>query len=168
MSRPSRKQVGFLLLVMSVALFVAGCGSGGEDETTTTGLPVVTTVPPASGSDGSDLIDRPVAVTDDTPADFVEAYGSKPLVVLFYVPGGTDDVSVFESLYRLIPSFGNYVFLMYDYKVPDAYGDLSSLLAVEYPPQIVLIDREGLVREVWNGYVDEGTLNQSLVNLDRT
>jgi len=47
------------------------------------------------------------------------------------------------------------------------YGDLSTLLGVTYPPELILIDRAGIIRQVWNGFVDEGSLNQSLVNLGR-
>ena len=45
------------------------------------------------------------------------------------------------------------------------YGDLSTLLKVQYPPKVVLVDGTGTIQEIWNGYVDEGSLNQSLVNL---
>ena len=44
------------------------------------------------------------------------------------------------------------------------YGDLAkSLSRIGYLPQIVLIDRKGDSAEVWSGYVDKGTLNQTLL-----
>jgi hypothetical protein len=86
-------------------------------------------------------------------------------VLLLYVPGGTDDVAVIESLDRLKPSFGRYRFLEYDYSIPEWYGDLPTLLGVTYPPEMILIDSSGIIRTVWNGSVDEGSLNQGLVNL---
>lgn len=165
MSGRSRHQLGVLLLVMLVALTAFGCG--GDDGATTTTISVVTTNPSGPGTTVNDLIGRNVVVTEDTPAEFVDAYEVKPIVLLFYVPGGTDDVSVLESLEGLIPSFDQYVFLVYDYKTPDAYGDLSALLKVGYPPELILIDKKGFIQRIWNGYVDEGSLNQALVNLDR-
>jgi hypothetical protein len=39
------------------------------------------------------------------------------------------------------------------------------LLKVDYPPAVLLVDSTGTVDSVWNGFVDVGTLNQSLVNL---
>jgi len=166
MSGRSRQQFGVLFLVVLVALFAFGCG-GGDEETTTTSLRVVTTAPAGGGSPADELVGTTVKPTEDTPAAFVEAYGVRPVVLLFYVPGGTDDISVSETLDGLVSSFDKYLFLVYDYKAPEAYGDLSSLLKVDYPPALILIDRDGVVEGVWNGYVDEGTMNQALVNLDR-
>ncbi len=166
MARRSRQQLSVLVLILFAATLLWGCG-GGEDETTTTSL-VTTTVRSGSGSAGDDLIGQSVDTTEDTPPAFTDVYGEKPIVILFYVTGGTDDVMVIENLNALTSSFRDYVFLAYDYKTPDAYGDLSALLDVGYPPELILIDREGIVKDVWNGYVDEGTLNQALVNLDRT
>jgi hypothetical protein len=65
-------------------------------------------------------------------------------------------------------SFGQYEFLVYDYKLPNDYGDLSTLLGVGYPPELILVDKTGVVQKVYNGYIDEGTLNQGLVNLGRS
>jgi len=95
-------------------------------------------------------------------------YGQKPIVLLFYVPGNADDSSVLETLNRLKSSFDGYAFLVYDYKVPEAYGDVSTLLQVGYPPELILIDKAGVIVRIWNGYVDEGTLNQGLVDLGRS
>jgi hypothetical protein len=162
----SRHQFGVLLVVLLVALIASGCGGGGDEEVTTTSGPAVTAAPSGPAT-GDSLVGEDVVTTADTPAEFVEAYGAKPIVVLFYVPGATDDVSVVESLDGLAPSFDDYLFLAYDYKTPDVYGDLSALLEVGYPPEVILIDKKGIVQRIWNGYVDEGTLNQGLVSLDR-
>lgn len=178
----SRQRSEVLLLVLVVALVAGGCG-GGDDATTTTGSSaVVTTAPSGSASPEKSLVgtqlvnpdrqpsaDRHITTTEDTPSEVVEALTQgRPVVLLFYVPGNVDDVSVFQSLGGLVPSFGRYQFLIYDYKDAEAYGDLSSLLGVGYPPEVILIDKGGLIQQVWNGYVDEGTLNQGLVNLDRS
>jgi hypothetical protein len=167
MTRRRKRQSSALLLLLAlfVTLFTIGCG--GEEEETTTTSGAVTTLPSGSGGGGS-VVGGNIITTEDTPPAFVEAYGVKPIVLLFYVPGAADDLKVMETLEALENSFSAYVFLAYDYKTPDAYGNLSSLLDVGYPPEVILIDRQGVIQEVWNGYVDEGTLNQALVNLDRT
>ncbi len=166
MSGRIRHQFGVLLLVVVVALFALGC-MGGEKTTTTTSIRDATTAPSGPGGSSGDAAGTPIRPTEDSPAEFKEACGVRPIVVLFYVPGSVDDISVSETLKGLASSFSNYLFLVYDYKTPDAYGDLSSLLQVGYPPALILIDRNGVVEKVWNGYVDEGTMKQALVNLER-
>jgi hypothetical protein len=145
-------------------MFVAACGSGGS--TDTTGVPTVTTGLPVATTESDGLVGTHIEATDSTPREYVDAIQQgKPIVVLFYVTGSADDAKVQEAVNTLQGSFGGYVFLLYDYKTPDVYGDLSTLLKVNYPPQLVLIDGSGTVRTVFNGYVDEGTINQALVNL---
>lgn len=173
----SRQMVLLLLLVLVMALVSVGCG-GGDEEPVPGDTTAATVAPPAvSGGegdvqiglpDGERIADTYVPTTEDTPQEFTNALSKgTPIVVLFYVNGGTDDVAVMESLDRLEASFNRYTFLKYDYSKPDAYGDLSTLLQVTYPPEMILIDRAGIIRQVWSGFVDEGTLNQSLVNLGR-
>ena len=178
MCRRSRQQSWVLLLVLVVALLTVACG-GGDEEPAATTTPAVTAPPAGGGSeepaevqigppDGEPLVDDYIPTTNDTPSDFVAALGKgAPIVLLFYVTGGTDDAVVMESLDRLEPSFSRFEFFRYDYSLPDKYGDLSTLLGVTYPPELILIDRSGIIRERWTGYVDEGTLNQGLVNLSR-
>jgi hypothetical protein len=156
----------FLLLLAWAAVVVAGCG-GGEETTTTTKKAVATTVHSSgSKSNAEEVLGKPLQTSDATPAEYREAIEQgRPVVLLFYVPGSVDDVQVLDSLTALQPDFDEYVFLVYDYSIPSAYGDLSTLLKVDYPPETVLVDGLGIPREIWNGFVDEGTLNQSLVNL---
>jgi hypothetical protein len=112
------------------------------------------------------VLGKPLPISESTPDEYRQAVEQgKPVVLLFYVPGSVDDVQVLDSLTALQPDFDQYVFLLYDYSMPNEYGDLSTLLNVNYPPELVLVDALGIPREIWNGYVDEGTLNQSLVNL---
>ena len=118
------------------------------------------------GSAVEDLLLTKLAVTKDTPEEYVAAVGqARPVAMLFYVPGNVDDAKVLETFKAVQADFPEYTFLTYDYKTPSAYGDLSMLLKVNYPPEIVLVDRGGTVRNIWNGYVDEGTLKQCLINL---
>ncbi len=120
------------------------------------------------GPDQEPTVDDFIMTTEDTPAEVVEALTQgRAIVLLFYVPGAADDISVLKSLKRLKTSFRDYEFLEYDYKTPDVYGDLSTILEVGYPPELILIDSAGVIQDVWNGYVDDGTLNQRLVNLGR-
>lgn len=156
-----------LLLLVWTAVIVAGCS--GEEETTTssTKKAVATTVKAGeSVSSAEEVLGKPLEISDSTPTEYVEAVEQgRPVVLLFYVPGSTDDIQVLDSLTALQADFDSYVFLLYDYSNPSAYGDLSTLLQVDYPPELVLVDGLGVPREIWNGYVDEGTINQGLVNL---
>jgi hypothetical protein len=155
-----------LLLLASAVFLVAGCG--GDEETTTTTRQTVATTAPSGGSSNSaqDVLGKPIRTSDSTPLEYVEAVEQgRPVVVLFYVPGSVDDTQVLDNLTTLQADFDEYVFLVYDFSMPSSYGDLSTLLKVNYPPELVLVDGLGIPREIWNGYVDEGTLNQSLVNL---
>jgi hypothetical protein len=163
MFRRSSLDRALVLLAVVVAIFACGCGSAAE-ETTTTSTGTVTTRTTLDSAINP-LVGKEIKTSADTPAAFTEAYQVQPIALLFYVPGGTDDASVLESLNRLSPSFDTYKFLLYDYKSPEAYGDLSILLKVGYPPELILIDRQGVIRQIWDGYVDEGSLNQGLVNL---
>jgi hypothetical protein len=168
MSRRSKQTAALLATLMLVAAFAWGCGSGG-DETTTTTARVVTSAPSPGVTAANRVIGTKLKTTDSTPKEYVDAIArAQPVVIVFYVTAGADDAKVLESVNALQPKYSDYVFLLYDYKTPDLYGDLSTLLKVSYPPELVLVDSNGYIREVWNGYVDQGTINQSLVNLATT
>ena len=167
------RQVAVAILLVLVALLAVGCGfgGGGSSSATTTVIslgatPSVTLSSAASAQ--AQLIGTKFKPTKQSPTDVADAIQQeKPVVLLFYVSGSTDDSQVLASLQKLQPSFSTYVFGIYDYKTPDAYGDLSLLLQVNYPPELILIDATGTIQHIWNGFVDEGTLNQSLVNLGK-
>jgi hypothetical protein len=166
MSGRSRQLAALLTILALVAVFAWGCGGSTATPTTTAG--VVTTAPSTGGTQpsASKAIGTKLKTTDSTPKEYVDAVAQgHPVVMLFYVTGQADDTKVHDSVTALQASFSNYVFLLYDYKVPDSYGDLSSLLTVTYPPEVILVDGTGVVKEILNGYVDQGTLNQKLVNL---
>ena len=155
-------------LVLTVA--VAGCGGGGEDATTTTvSVPgssggAVTTVPP--GGSFVDLIGKPLTPTSLTPAEITDAISQhRPIVILFYVPGGTDDTAVLDELKALQTTYTDVTFALYEYSDPASYGDLGVLLKVVYLPQTVFIDTRGTISDILTGYIDEGTLNQQVVNI---
>ena len=170
MSGRVRHVTAALIVVVIAGTLMWGCG--GAEEPGATSLGGIVTTGPSGGSGSADraseLLGTQLKTTEDTPIEYVGAVEQgRPVVLLFYVAGGADDTKVLDSINRLQPGFPDYVFLLYDYKMTGAYGDLSTLLGVSYPPELVLVDGTGTIREVWNGYVDEGTLNQSLVNLGR-
>jgi hypothetical protein len=168
MSRRSRQSGLVLLVALGLAVFLWGCGGSGSGDTTGTSLLPTTHVTAAKtvGSAIDDLLLTKLATTKDTPEEYVAAIGqAHPVCILFYVPGNVDDAKVLETFKAMQPDFPEYTFLAYDYKDPSSYGDLSMLLQVNYPPETVLVDRAGTVREIWNGYVDDGTLKQCLINL---
>jgi hypothetical protein len=168
MSARSRQSVLVLLVAIGLAVLLAGCGGGSSDSATETSVLKTTHTTAAStvGDAVQGLLLTKLATTVDTPQEYVAAVGqARPVCMLFYVPGNVDDSKVLEAVKAVQPDFPEYTFLMYDYKTPSAYGDLSMLLQVNYPPEVVLVDRAGTVRNIWNGYVDEGTLKQCLLNL---
>jgi len=161
-----------VLLVLVLLGTAAACGNESDKATSTTRQVSGTTRTTAAGEVGraaERLVGTTLAVSEDTPAEYVDAVGQgRPVVLVFYVAGNVDDTKVLEALDRLRAEFADYAFLAYDWKSPDSYGDLAVLLQVDYPPETVLIDRKGVIQRIWNGYVDEGTLRQCLVNLGQS
>src|SRR5660397_164419 len=103
---------------------------------------------------------------DDTPGEIRSALErNRPLLVFFYVPGGTDDGLVEDAVDDLEVKFADIFFARYDYRRPQLYGDLAELVGVEYAPTVVMIDAGGYVSKAFSGYVDEGSLNQVLTNI---
>ena len=161
------RQLWAIVLLLALTVFIgAGCG-GGDPATTTVSQGGSTPTSGATTPTGVDTTDEGVDMIGGVPAEFATSFGERPIVVLFYVPGGVEDERVLKTLKELRSSFSDYTFLMYDYSVPDAYGDLSKDLHIAYQPQVVMIDRSGITQYVWSGFVDKGSLNQSLVNLGR-
>ena len=169
MSVRSRQSALVLVLVIGLAVFLWGCG-GSSSSTTSSTLVRTThiTAAPSVGSAVQALLTTKLATTQNTPQEYMAAVGqARPIAILFYVPGNVDDAKVLATFKTVQADFPDYTFLTYDFKNPTAYGDLSILLQVNYPPEIVLIDKAGAVRNIWNGYVDEGTLKQCLINLQQ-
>jgi hypothetical protein len=168
MSARNRQFFLLLLLAVGLTMFLWGCGGGGSDSSTdsTAGKTTKTTAAKTVGRAVEELLATKLATTQDTPEAYVAAIGqARPVALLFYVPGNVDDAKVLQTFNDVQADFPDYTFLTYDYRNPGDYGDLSLLLQVNYPPEIVLIDRAGVVRSIWNGYLDEGSLEQCLINL---
>jgi hypothetical protein len=175
MSGRNRQWTLVLLVVIGLTTFLWGCGGGGSgagsiDDGSATGKIATnttrTTAAQTVGSAVENLLLTKLATTEDTPEEYVAAIGqARPVAILFYVPGGVDDTKVLEAFNAVQADFPDITFLSYDYKSPQSYGDLSMLLQVNYPPELVLVDRGGTVRNIWNGYVDDGSLKQCLINL---
>lgn len=167
--RSRRRFILVGVVALSLAVAIAGCGGGGETTTTTAVVPPggggpATTVAPGSAVNA--LIGQPLTPTENTPVEIVDAISQhRPVVILFYVPGGADDGVVLDEIKALESKYSDVTFALYDFKDPKSYGDLGILLNVDYPPQSVFIDTRGLVYDVRTGYVDEGTLNQQVVNI---
>lgn len=160
-----------VVVLLAVGLLAASVGCGGENgKTTSTTRKAAsasrTTTVTAAIPVAERLVGTVLRPTEDTPPDYTAAVGEgRPVVVVFYVPGNADDSKVLAALENLRAEFDDYAFLLYDWNKPESYGDLSTLLEVDYPPQTILIDRQGVIQRIWNGYVDEGTLRQCLTNI---
>jgi hypothetical protein len=158
------------LVLIAGAFGVMGCG-GDEEPPPTTAPPAPPATLPATGEVASTnpwdaLIGTTLEPGESTPSEVSEALTERrPVVLLFYVPGNVDDTRVLESMQALEATYSDVTFLFYDYKAPAAYGDLAQMLQVNYPPQGVFIDTRGTIQDVSSGYIDEGTLNQAVVNL---
>jgi hypothetical protein len=153
-----------LLCIGLLTCTMTGCFGSTDEATNTTSSTAVS----SSDTTASTLTASTAEVStliDGKPSEYVNSLGNRPIVVLFYAPGGVDDEKVLSALRDLRANFSAYTVLMYDYRLPSAYGDLSQELQIDYMPQIVLIDHHGEKRTVWNGYVDKATLNQSLITL---
>jgi hypothetical protein len=168
MSVRSKGHLGLLLVaVVLLAVVLVGCGSSSSSESSTTTKKSATSgsVAVAGGSEDG-MVGKKLQPTSETPPAYTEALEQgRAVVLLFYVPGGSDDAKVLAAVQTLQPSFSNYTFLFYNYKDPSAYGDLSTLLDVDYPPELVLVRADGTVKAILNGYRDQGSINQELVNL---
>lgn len=170
-SKTALAKVLSMALFAIVALLVVGCGGGGDTATTdTTVAPVpaeapVTTIPGPPKA-FKELVGTTLVASEDTPEEVRSGLEQhQPMVIAFYVTGGTDDTVVLETLDALALRFSDVDFYQFDYKKPAAYGDLSALLDVDYPPQVAFVDARGTVRAVTSGFADEGTLNQNVVNI---
>lgn len=162
----SRKRIFFVFVLLCVASLAVACGGEENASTTSTAGSASTPGSPKAIVTSDLLVNTQIKATESTPSEYAEAIQQgKPVLILFYLSGGADDVKVLDSVTQLQAGFTDCTFLLYDSQLPDAYGDLSSLLRVNYPPQLVFVDGTGTIREIWNGYIDEGTLNQCLTNL---
>ncbi len=166
MTRRICRMAAKLLCIGLLTLPLAGCfGGGGEPSDTTSDINAPTSSTtgvsiPVSTTEASSLI-------EGLPRAFVESLGTRPIVVLFYAPGGVEDEKVLTAVRELQSAYSSYTFLSFDYRVPAAYGDLSKELAIHSLPQLVLLDRHGVTQTIWSGYVDKVTFAQTLVTLGR-
>lgn len=168
-----RKAVYVKAALLAVAIvgasLLVGCGGGGatSEETSTTLPPApITTAVPLPSKPFADLVGTKLTATDETPEEARDSLERHiPMVVAFYVTGGTDDAVVLDNLDKLALRFSDVDFYTFDYKAPTAYGDLARQLHVGYPPQVAFVDSNGIVQGVTSGYADEGTLNQLVTNI---
>ena len=118
---------------------------------------------------GVDLTRRRPTWSTACPAKYVESFGQRPIVVLFYVPGGVDDEKVLKARARAaVPPSASYTFLTYDYGCRRPTAILPKRSRSTTSRSWCLIDDGTRTStRVWSGYVDKGTLNQSLINLGR-
>lgn len=162
-------KAALLALAIAGASLVVGCGGGSatSDETSTTLPPAPTTTVVSLPSKAfDDLVGSKLTATDETPEEPKDSLERHiPMVVAFYVTGGTDDTVVLDNLDKLAAQFSDVDFYTFDYKVPATYGDLARQLHVGYPPQVAFVDSNGVVQGVTSGYADEGTLNQLVTNI---
>lgn len=155
--------VSLVLLVGVLAtLVLAGCSD--EPATTTTATAPTTTAATTSVADPPRLTQ--LVAEEETPLEVAQALTTqKALVILVYVPGGTDDELVKVSLDALAPRYKDVSFVSYDFSDPESLGDLTTQLGSHYPPFAAFVDAQGIVQYFTTGYADEAVFNQYVVNI---
>jgi len=162
-------KISLLAASVVAALLLAGCGGGdaaSEDTSTTVPPAPTTTAATVPARPFGDLVGTTLTATEETPEEVKNGLELHiPMVVAFYVTGGTDDDVVLDNLDKLALRFSDVDFYTFDYKAPAAYGDLAGQLHVDYPPQVAFVDASGVIQGVTSGYADEGTLSQLVANI---
>jgi hypothetical protein len=170
-----RRMFRFSAVLLCIGLatsILTGCFGASEDTVNTT-VPVPVTSSDVAATTLSVPTTEASTLVDGLPRQYAEALTLRPIVLVFYAPGGVDDEKVLSAVRELQTTYSSYTFLMYDYRMPAAYGDLTKEikanynLDVGYLPSTFLIRRDGTAATKWSGYVDKGTLNQALINLGR-
>lgn len=170
MRHRARRAYAVRVALLSLVLLLGAAGvltsAGCSDEPTTTTIAAVptttgTTVPAADAPRLTQLV-----AEEETPLEVAQALTTrKPLVILVYVPGGTDDQLVKASLDALAPRYQDVSFVSYNFDEPESLGDLPSQLGSHYPPFAAFVDANGIVQYFTTGYADEAVFNQYVVNI---
>jgi len=102
--RCCRTAIVALVFTLAAALLLA---CSGADTVTTTFNPGVTasSSPTTSLFEVSTTVAPGAGLIDGLPAEYVAAYGQRPIVILFYVPGGVEDEQVLRTAQTLSNSF---------------------------------------------------------------
>ena len=169
MSRFLRISATMLLLAV-VAVVFSACG-GSDQQSAAPAAPSATSTSKAaiSANKPESLIGTVISPTDESPKDFRSSLASnRPVVVLFYMTGTTDDNQVRSSIQSLQNRYkGNVDFYVYLYTDAEGYGDLASLLKVDSPPSVIMINKHRQVQRAWSGFVDEKSLEQGVSEIMR-
>ncbi|MHB8857967.1 MAG: thioredoxin domain-containing protein [Thermoleophilia bacterium] len=164
MIKLSRIAATALTLVLVVFLLSA---CGGDETAAPTAQTVTKTAKSASSTTGKseDLVGQVVTPGNLTPDKFKASLSSRrPIVVLFYMNGPSDDTQVrssvqsLENKYRSQADFYDYV-----YSDGQTFGDLAMILKVSTTPAVITINKQSQVQRAWSGYVDAKSIEQGIV-----
>ncbi|MCL4474425.1 MAG: hypothetical protein M1539_06575 [Actinobacteria bacterium] len=153
------------LILALVAFLLSACG--GDEAAAPTAQTVTKTAKSASSATGKseDLVGQVVTPGNLTPDKFKASLSSRrPIVVLFYMNGPSDDTQVrssvqsLESKYRSQADFYEYV-----YSDGQTFGDLAMILKVSTTPAVITINKQSKVQRAWSGYVDAKSIEQGIV-----
>ena len=154
------------LMLALVAFLLSACGG---DETAAPSGQTVTksAAKPASSANGKseDLIGQVVTPGNLTPDKFRASLASRrPIVVLFYMNGPSDDTQVRSSVQSLESKYRSQVdFYDYVYSDGQTFGDLAMILKVSTTPAVITINKQSQVQRAWSGYVDAKSIEQGIV-----
>ena len=133
------------------------------------GLGVLVAVPLAVQAATGDGLTRGDLVTPSkrTPAVVKSALrGDGPVVVAFLLPGITEDEIVQKRLNTLEKNakFRDTKFIVYRITGKTRLGDLPTMFSLKYTPEVVVIQGDDKLSNVWRGLVDEDIIAQSLID----
>ncbi len=169
MSRFLRISATMLLLAVVAVVFSACGGSDQQSAAAPGSLATSTSKAAISTNKPESLIGNMISPTNQSPKDFSSSLASnRPVVVLFYMTGTTDDNQVRASILSLQNRYkGDVDFYVYLYTDAEGYGDLATLLKVDSPPSVIMINKQRQVQRAWSGFVDEKSLEQGVSEIMR-
>ena len=170
------KKVAAILVVISFATILAGCGGGDATTASSESSPTASTPAPAppaaaasatASSTAEKPLPRAIEKKTSTPAFFLDALSKdQPVVVLFY---GEDEISqdVLGEVKKLVDDKyygGGAIYLLMKLDDNDDIKKLERDFNIGYVPYVAVINRGEEIIFEKNGYVDSQVLEQAVYN----
>lgn len=175
---PGRLIARRALLLVAVALAVAGCGGeptellNTPEENAAGGTPTETAPASTVAAEESPRLNeisgasaKPgelVKLSAITPKRFSAAHCSKVIAVLFYQPESLVDEALLSNAQAATKGRENVVTLAYTPADVKSYGDLPSKLGLLATPGLAIVDRSGKIETFWTSYVDQQLIEYQL------
>lgn len=171
------KKVAAIIVVISVALILAGCGGGDPgasaessatpSASTAGAAPPAVSAPATASTAPEKAVPRAIEKKTTTPAFFLDALSKdQPVLVLFY---GEDAISqdVLGEVKKLVEDKyygGGAIYLLMKLDENDDIKKLERDFNIDYVPYVAVINRGEEIIFEKNGYVDSQVLEQAVYN----